>query len=188
LIDKDLVIKNNINLLDYINFLNSLDVPIAQYRNKAKKGNIKSDLELIKSHFKGILILNDYIEFVDFADGLHLGQEDLVKIDCNKQRAIATVREQIGSKILGLSTHNAVEIEVANTLALDYIGLGAYRATSTKKEAQVAGEQLIELAKNATHKVALIGGVRLEDDFSSYPHISYQVIGSDLIKKFKESM
>jgi len=145
-------------------------------------------LELIKTHFNGTLIINDYIEFIDLADGLHLGQEDLAKVDCNKQKAISLIREKIGSKTLGLSTHNSLEIEIANNLELDYIGLGAYRGTTTKKEANVKGEELLSLAKASNHKVALIGGVKLSDDFSSYPQISYKVIGSDLIKKFKESM
>ncbi len=181
------MLNNKIDLLHYINFLNNLEVPIAQYRNKAKKGNIQQDLELIKSHFNGILILNDYIEFVDLADGLHVGQEDLAAIDSKKEEAIAKIREKIDSKILGLSTHNLFEVEEANSLDLDYIGLGAYRVTSTKKEAQVAGEALLEVAKKSSLKVALIGGVKLKDDFSAYPQVTYKVIGSDLIQKFKEN-
>jgi thiamine-phosphate pyrophosphorylase len=175
-------------LQEYLKFLNTLSIPIAQYRNKAKKGNIKKDLTLIKDHFNGTLILNDYIEWVDFADGLHLGQEDLLAFSSNPLRALELVRKELGSKILGVSTHNKEEIELANSLDLDYIGLGAYRTTQTKKSVLVAGEALLELAKISKHKVALIGGVKLEDDFSLYPQISYKVIGSDLIKKFKESV
>jgi len=37
----------------------------------------------------------------------------------------------------GVSTHNLDEIVQANALNIDYIGLGAYRPTNTKKEAQV---------------------------------------------------
>ena len=131
------------------------------------------------------MILNDYPQFINFADGLHLGQEDLLNINKNKSRAIAKVKEQIGSKILGISTHNKAEILEANQFnELNYIGLGAYRPTKTKVGAKVYGTELLEIAKYSNQKVALIGGVKLNDDLSNTPQISYKVIGSNLIDYF----
>ncbi len=115
-----------------------------------------------------------------------MGQEDLYRINCNISKAILEIKKIIGNKILGISTHNRVEVEVANLLDIDYIGLGAYRNTSTKKSVKVRGDDLINIAKLSKHSVALIGGVRLNDDFTKYSQIEYKVIGSDLIKKFKE--
>jgi len=179
--------KQNINLQEYIQFLNSLDIPIAQYRNKEKLGNLKDDLKLIKSNFNGKVIVNDYIDFIDFADGLHIGQEDLQKINSNPLLAIAKIREKIGSKILGLSTHNIAEIKEANSLEIDYIGLGAYRSTNTKEVNSIGGKELLEIAKISKHKVALIGGVMLKDNFENNPQITYKVIGSNLVNKFLQS-
>ena len=130
------------------------------------------------------MILNDYLEYIDLADGLHMGQEDLSALNSNFKVAVKLLREKIGSKILGLSTHNLEEIEIANSLDLNYIGLGAYRATTTKESVQISGSSLLELAKESKHKVALIGGITLNDDFSKYPQIFYRVIGSNLMKNF----
>ncbi len=88
------------------------------------------------------------------------------------------VRQKIGTKILGLSTHDKEEILEANTLDLNYIGLGAYRATDTKSEANVGGQALIEAASYSKHPVGMIGGVRMDDVFAS--PIVYKVIGSGL--------
>ena len=180
LIDRGLIDKYSINLKDFCNFLNDLNIPIAQYRNKNyNKTQIVNDLNIIKSHFKGTLIINDYIDFISLADGLHIGQEDLIKYG-----SINKIRDIIKNKILGLSTHNLEEIKRANSFNLDYIGLGAYRETSTKDVSNIKGKELLEIAKSSVHKVALIGGITLEDDFSNYPQIYYKVIGSNLFKKY----
>ena len=106
------------------------------------------------------------------------------KFSSNKKEAVKLIRQKIGSKILGISTHNLEEIKEANELDINYIGLGAYRATTTKENASIKGKELLNIAKESTHPVALIGGVRIEDDFSNYPQIAYRVIGSDLVKYY----
>ncbi len=115
-----------------------------------------------------------------------MGQEDLTAINGKFNVAIDLLRQKIGNKILGLSTHNLKEIEVANSLDLDYIGLGAYRATNTKEGVQISGSKLLDIAKESKHKVALIGGVTLQDDFKQYPQIYYKVIGTNLMYNFLE--
>lgn len=157
-------------------------IPILQYRNK--QGSIeakKADLLEIRRYYSGILIVNDTIELIDYADGLHVGQEDLQMIDPDPTEAVAKIRRTIGGKHLGLSTHNLAEILEANRLDLDYIGLGAYRPTQTKSEASVGGKALLEAATHSRHPVGIIGGVRLEDEFE--PPIAYRVIGSGLLKR-----
>ena len=88
------------------------------------------------------------------------------------------VRSLIGNKILGLSTHNKEEILKANKMDLDYIGLGAYRPTTTKDVSSIGGEELLKIAKLSIHPVAIIGGVRLDDELD----VKYKVIGSDICK------
>ena len=82
------------------------------------------------------------------------------------------------NKILGLSTHNKEEILKANKMDLDYIGLGAYRPTTTKNVSSIGGEELLKIAKLSIHPVAIIGGVRLDDELD----VKYKVIGSDICK------
>ena len=162
--------------------LKSFDIPIIQYRNK--NGSLeekKADIHIIREHYKGTLIINDTIELIDLVDGLHLGQEDIREYDKDLSVAVTKVRQKIGEKVLGLSTHDKKEIEEANPLDLDYIGLGAYRSTQTKSEANVGGEALLEAAKHSKHPVGIIGGVHLDDEFESY--ITYKVIGTDLYKQ-----
>ncbi len=133
-----------------------------------------------------ILIINDYIELASLADGLHIGQEDLLKIDSNIKDAIKKIKEELPSKMVGISTHNKEEILLANETDIDYIGLGAYRDSSTKKDINIKGKELLELSFLSKHPVALIGGVKIDDNFDGY-NIKYKVIGKDLVIKYLNS-
>lgn len=164
---------------DLLLYINTLSAPLLQYRNK--HGSLvekESILKEIRQYYTGKLIINDTIELIAYADGIHLGQEDIAHYDEDKTKAVKMIRQQIGNKLLGLSTHNATEIEEANRLDINYIGLGAYRSTETKCDAHVGGVTLLEIAKLSKHPVAIIGGVRLDDMFE--PPIDYRVIGSGL--------
>ena len=181
LVDKETLLGRGVSLLSHLEHLKNFDIPILQYRNK--NGTLeekKSDLLLIREHYQGILIVNDTVELIEFADGLHIGQEDIREYSANLNESVKKVRDMIGRKLLGLSTHNLSEIEEANRLDLDYIGLGAYRATQTKSEANIGGEALLEAAKHSIHPVGIIGGVKLEDEFEQ--PILYKVIGSALYR------
>ena len=134
----------------------------------------------IREQYDGTLIINDSIELIAYADGLHIGQDDIRAYSDDLVEAVKQIRQKIGRKVLGLSTHNKEEILEANSLDLDYIGLGAYRVTPTKSEANVGGKTLIEAAKHSTHPVGMIGGVTLEDVFEE--PILYTVIGSGLYR------
>ena len=57
------------------------------------------------------------------------------------------------------------------------IGLGAYRATSTKEVSNILGEALSSLAKASSHDVAAIGGVKSGDKIKG---VRYLVLGSNL--------
>ncbi len=78
--------------------------------------------------------------------------------------------------IVGLSTHNKKEILEANKLPLNYIGLGAYRRTSTKNTSNILGKNIKKLIKNSHLPVAVIGGVKIYDKIPS----KFKVIGSDI--------
>ena len=183
LIDAALLERYAVDLEEFAEYLNREGVGIAQYRDK--QGNdeaVAHALEEIRKHYEGTLIVNDRMALIDLADGLHLGQEDLAAVDSRPEIAVTKIRERIGDKMLGLSTHNLEEIETANTLDLDYIGLGAYRETSTKAVSSIGGDALVELAARSRHPVAIIGGVRREDTFPET--ITWKVLGSALFEGF----
>jgi thiamine-phosphate pyrophosphorylase len=110
-----------------------------------------------------------------------VGQEDLKRIDEDIFKAVQILRKLIGKdKLLGISTHNEKEVAQANKMDLNYIGLGAFRDTSTKKDLKnILGDNLDNIASNSKHLVAAIGGVKLDDKFSN---VEYHVIGSGLLK------
>jgi thiamine-phosphate pyrophosphorylase len=180
LCDRDALRSRNLSIDTFIQNAKAHDAKIIQYRNKSDDiAIIKKDLILLRQLYDGFLIINDYYELIAFCDGVHIGQDDLFSIDPDPKRAIAILKAAIGNdKIIGLSTHNKAEIESANALDINYIGLGAYRATTTKSDAQVLGESLDTLASFSNHPVGAIGGVKIDDRFN---HVTYHVIGSGLL-------
>ena len=180
LCDEDLLRKYGKTPSEFVDIAKRKNAEIIQYRNKSgDKEFIKKRLIELRKLYNGFLIVNDNYELTPFCDGVHLGQEDLTSIDSDKQKALTILKEAIGSdKIVGLSTHNEKEVLEANELDLNYIGLGAYRNTSTKQDiSTVLGERLDEIAALSKHFVAAIGGVRESDRFK---HVTYHVIGSGL--------
>jgi thiamine-phosphate pyrophosphorylase len=179
LCDHDTLSERRLSLEDFVTLAKKHQAEIIQYRHK--NGNveeIKKNLIELRSMWDGFLIVNDTYELISFCDGVHMGQEDLVQIDPDIVKAVKIIRKVIGSdKLLGISTHNQEEIELANTMDLNYIGLGAYKQTSTKDVTNILGAKLDGLAALSKHKVAAIGGVRLEDNFQN---VAYLVIGSGL--------
>lgn len=180
LCDEDLLVKYAISIEMFAKIASSHGAKIVQYRNK--NGNIlyiKQQLIKLRQLYDGFLIVNDHYELVEYCDGVHLGQEDLALIDKDVSKAVQTLRAFIDKdKILGISTHNKDEILLANEMDLSYVGLGAYRATSTKIDTTtILGDEVEQLALFSKHPVAVIGGVKKSDNFKN---ITYKVIGSDL--------
>lgn len=180
LCDAEILKQKGMTPLAFAQRARSFGAEILQYRNKGGDiAAIKNDLIALRQIWDGFLIINDHYELTPFCDGIHIGQEDLYAIDPNPSRAITILKMAVGEdKLIGLSTHNIEEIEIANTLELNYVGLGAFRATSTKSDAHVLGERLDAIAAYSKHPVAAIGGVKLDDTFE---HVTYHVIGSGLI-------
>ena len=178
LFDFELNRKKGCTLHEFLQLPKVQSAALLQYRDKVSSTTQKiANLRFLKNNFHGTLIVNDDAALVEYADGLHVGQEDVLRFGTSVEKGIKLLRTQIGSKMLGLSTHNLHEIKVANTLPLDYIGLGAYRDTSTKNVAYILGENISVLAATSVHKVAVIGGVKSSDKVAN---AAYLVLGSDL--------
>mgnify|MGYP003456736480 FL=1 len=176
LCDYETLLKKNISLKKFVDLCKKKDVKIIQYRDKISSlQEQKTNLLYLKSQLNIPIIINDKIELIEFADGLHLGQEDLEKIHKDKKIAVKLVRLKIKDKLLGLSTHNEIEILEANELEIDMIGLGAYKNTNTKDVSTILGSKISYLAKISKHPVCGIGGVKVEDIIEN---IRFNVVGS----------
>jgi len=194
LLDIDTLKKFNISIKDFCLASKKLNASILQYRDKNSSIEEKEKRILeIKKYWDKTLIINDNIELLHLVNGIHIGQEDLEKLskkfNLPKPEIIKALKngELINSQfstlnsqfIVGLSTHNEKEILEANKLPLSYIGLGAYRKTSTKDTSNILGEKIVELIKLSLHPVAVIGGIKLSDEIEG---AAYKVIASDICK------
>ena len=182
LCDQDMLERKGISLETFLQRAKEYKAEIIQYRAKnADVAFIKKQLIAIRKEYDGFLIVNDAYELIEFCDGVHVGQEDLREIDSDIYKAVSILRTVVGDdKIIGISTHNEKEVLQANRMELNYIGLGAYRDTSTKTDiTTVLGDRLDAIAKLSDHYVAAIGGVKVDDDFEN---VTYHVIGSGLFE------
>jgi thiamine-phosphate pyrophosphorylase len=105
------------------------------------------------------LIINDRADLTvaAAADGVHLGQNDL---------SPDAARKIIGpSRILGVSTHNPVQLEMALKTTADYIAIGPVFGTTSKDNPDpVIGLEGVKRARAVTTKpVVAIGGITLEN-------------------------
>ena len=176
LCDYETLFKKNITLEKFVDLCKKNDVKLVQYRDKISSlQEQKNNLLYLKSQLNVPIIINDKIELIEFADGLHLGQEDFSKIHNDKKIAIKLVKAKIKDKLLGLSTHNEIEILEANELPLDMIGLGAYKNSSTKDVNTILGDKISYLSKISKHPVCAIGGVKMNDIIEN---VRFNVIGS----------
>lgn len=173
--------KFDVSLKKFLQICSTHNTVYIQYRDKINSIEIqKQNIFFLKQNTNIPIIINDKVELLDFADGIHLGQEDIEAfIGNSKFTSLKVIRKKYPNKIIGLSTHNELEILEANNLDLDYIGLGAYRATNTKDVPNVLGDNISYLAQISNHPVGIIGGVKIDDDIE---HVSYNVIASGLLK------
>ncbi|BBP93128.1 hypothetical protein BsIDN1_67460 [Bacillus safensis] len=96
-------------------------------------------------------IVNDDVQLaIDLdADGVHVGQEDT---------NAKGVRERIGNKILGVSTHNLDEVKQAMKDGADYVGMGPVYPTETKKDTRsVQGVSLITEVRRHGLQIPIVG-------------------------------
>lgn len=101
------------------------------------------------------LIINDRIDvaLACGADGVHIGQEDM---------PYSTARKLMGEKaIIGLSVETWEDVEVANKLDVDYIGVSPVFATPTKTDTKEPWglEGLKKIKVFSRHPIVAIGGI-----------------------------
>lgn len=122
---------------------------------------IAHEVRQICNSFQTTLIINDNVEIARAADaeGVHLGKNDM---------SVAEARAILGKdKIIGGTANTIEDIEHLQNAGVDYIGLGPYRFTETKKNLNsilgLQGYSAILQFYNSTIPVIAIGGIQLED-------------------------
>ena len=133
---------------------------VSFFQLRLKKGSLKKKLiigEKIKKickRFNVKFLINDDIFFAKKlnADGCHLGQKDM---------NIINARKLIGNKIIGVTCHNSVRLsKIAVKNKADYIALGAFNNSKTKKIKHRASINLLRKVKKITKTpVVAIGGI-----------------------------
>jgi thiamine-phosphate pyrophosphorylase len=100
------------------------------------------------------LIVNDRVDIALAcdADGVHLGQEDL---------SVGVGRKLMGSKMVGISTHDLQQAQEAERNGADYIGFGPMFSTTTKATGYGARgvEMLRQIRAAVKLPIVAIGGI-----------------------------
>lgn len=184
LCDYGTLLRKDIYLIDFVKTVKNLDIKIVQYRDKINSLESQvENLNYLKKYLDIPIIVNDKLELLDYADGIHLGQEDLEQMKNeklkvkNEELVFKLLRKKYPFKFFGLSTHNEKEILEANNYDIDMIGLGAYKSTSTKDVETILGDKLPYLAKMSKHPVCAIGGVTIGEKIDN---VTFNVVGSAL--------
>ena len=137
-------------------------VDVLQYRNKTgTEAEIFADARVMREAAGSglLLIMNDRPDLAVAAgfDGVHVGQTDVSPVEA---------RGIVGpAKILGVSTHNEVQLRAADREPVDYIAIGPVFATATKANPDpIVGIEGIRIARSLTRKTLVaIGGITVEN-------------------------
>ncbi|MDM5237403.1 thiamine phosphate synthase [Bacillus cereus] len=144
-------------------------VTLFQFREKGegaltgeKRLQFAKEVQALCKEYDVPFIVNDDVELaieLD-ADGVHVGQDD---------EGITSVREKMGDKIIGVSTHTIEEAHWAIENGADYLGVGPIFPTSTKKDTKaVQGTKGLAhfREQGITVPIVGIGGITIENTAS----------------------
>ena len=112
-------------------------------------------IKALMAPFKVPLIINDRIDvaLAVGADGVHIGQEDM---------SYEVARKLMGKNaIIGLSVETWEDVENAQTLDVEYIGVSPVFETPTKTDTKGSWglEGLVRIKKYSCHPLVAIGGL-----------------------------
>ena len=157
-----LISPNKIINNSFYNILNQVfkSKKIKFFQLRLKKESIKKKVIIAKKILqickknKVKLIINDdpYLALKVNAHGCHLGQRDMNIFDA---------RKILKNKIIGVTCHNSIKLaKIALSGGADYIALGAFFKTKTKKVTHKANiKSLIKIKKLINLPVVVIGGI-----------------------------
>ena len=144
---------SNLKVVLSSNLVGFFQLRLKQYSLIEKK-KIGIKIKKICKKYKVKLIINDVPNLAKKigADGCHLGQNDIV---------IQVARKILRKKIIGITCHNSKKlIKYAVKDGANYIAIGAFFKSKTKKVNFIAKPSLISWAKRFTKlPVVIIGGI-----------------------------
>jgi len=119
-----------------------------------KKLIIGKKIKKICEKFSVKFLINDDVLLAKKlnADGCHLGQKDM---------NILEARKIIGNKIIGITCHNSIKLaKIAIINKADYIAIGAFNFSKTKKVKYKASINLLKNVRKITKtRIVAIGGI-----------------------------
>ena len=157
-----LISPNKITNKSFYNILNLVlkSNKVKFFQLRLKKESIKKKVIIAKKILqickknKVKLIINDdpNLALKVNAHGCHLGQRDMNIFDA---------RKILKNKIIGVTCHNSIKLaKIALSGGADYIALGAFFKTKTKKITHKANiKSLIKIKKLINLPVVVIGGI-----------------------------
>ncbi len=181
---------------DLISVIKQKKVSFFQLRLKRdsfkKKLLIGRKLKKICKRFNIKFLINDDVFLAKRlnADGCHLGQKDM---------NILKARRLIGKKIIGITCHNSIKLaKNAVKNKADYIALGAFNYSKTKKVKYRASINLLKKVRRITKlPIVAIGGINSNNykklllnkanflAISNYIWNNYKMKPEEAIKKLK---
>ena len=156
-----LLSPDKINKYFYSNLIEIFKLnKVAIFQLRLKKENkrriilIGKKLRKICDKYNVKLIINDDPNIANIvkADGCHLGQNDV---------NILKARKILRNKIIGITCHNSINLVLkAKNNGADYIAIGAFFKSNTKKVKYNAKRSLINICKILTNlPIVAIGGI-----------------------------
>ncbi|WP_353854241.1 thiamine phosphate synthase [Bacillus sp. Bos-x628] len=162
-------------------------ITMFQFREKGEgalqgeaKKRLAEQIQVLCKEAHVPFIVNDDVQLaieID-ADGVHVGQEDANAQD---------VRQKIGEKILGISTHHIDEVKQAIKDGADYVGMGPVYPTKTKKDTRsVQGVSLIKEVRSHGLNIPIVGIGGITSD-NAAPVIQAGADGISIISAISQS-
>jgi thiamine-phosphate pyrophosphorylase len=161
--DAEVLAGRGIGLKAFAEEMRAGGVRLLQYRNKVgSEQAVLRDAAVLRQVFAGAgatLIMNDRADLAVLAgfDGVHVGQGDLSPEDARRVVGVG--------RVVGVSTHTADQVRVAEAGGADYVAIGPIFRTGTKADAApVVGLEGVRMARGLTRKpLVAIGGITLEN-------------------------
>ena len=137
---------------------------VSYFQLRLKKVNFKKKLIIGKKiknickKFKVKFLINDdvYLAKKLNSDGCHLGQKDMNIFDA---------RKFIGKKTIGITCHNSIKlVKIAIKNKANYLAIGAFNSSKTKKVRYKASINLLKKVKSITNiPIVVIGGINSDN-------------------------
>ncbi len=144
---------NNLSLVLKSNKVKFFQLRLKKENNDRKVIIAKKILKICKKNkVKFIINDNPYLALKVNAHGCHLGQNDM---------NIITAKKILKKKIIGVTCHNSMKLaKKALINGANYIALGAFYKTNTKKNTYKANIKTLKKIKNSINlPVVAIGGI-----------------------------